>query len=97
MAFSTRDARRQSMSAELRDWCDGAGSEERRTLIFRLATTADVAAVTAGLRDVGAEIVSAGSEAVIANVRQADARRACRVPGVLRIDAPSRMKPSFGR
>ena len=52
MVFSTRDARRQTMSAELRDWCATGAPEDRRTLVLKLSPQADVdqlVAATSGM------------------------------------------------
>ena len=93
MAFSTKDARRQKMSAELRDWCAAGAPEDRRTLVLNLSPRADVDQLAARLRDLGAKIVSAGPAVTIANISCRAAHQASKLPGVVRIDLPTRMSP----
>jgi hypothetical protein len=97
MAFSTRNARRQTMSAELRDWCATGSPEEQRTLVLKLSPNADVERLTAELRGLGAEIVSAGPAATVASISCGAAKRASELPGVIQVDAPRRLRPALGK
>ncbi len=90
--FSTRDARPERMSAELADWCDQGTPEERRTLILRLDAMADPDRVSEALADLGVEVVSSGAAAIVGNVSCRTARAAVELPGVVRLDEPTRLQ-----
>lgn len=97
MAFNTRDAKRQAMSAEIRDWCATGAPAETRTLILKLAPHTDLAVLTVELRNLGGEIVSTGPAATIASLSCQAVPLASRLPGVLRIESPSRLSPKLDR
>lgn len=93
MAFSTRNAKRQTLSAELRDWCVTGAPDESRTLVLKLSHKADVDQVTAQLAALGVEIVSAGPAVTVANIRCGSLVKASELSGVLRIEVPARFAP----
>lgn len=96
MALNTKDAKRQPMSADVRDWCATGAPAETRTLVLRLAPSADVSLLSVELRNLGAEIVSAGPAATVASLTCRSVPQASRLPGVLRIESPSRLSPKLG-
>ena len=93
MAYSTRQAKRQIMSAELRDWCATAAPDESRTLVLKLSPQADVAQLSTQLRDLGAEVVSAGPAVTVANIACKTVERASKLPGVVEVDTPGMLFP----
>lgn len=93
MAFNTRSARPQTLSTELRDWCAVAAPEDCRTLVVRLLPHAEPEAVAVGLRALGAEIVSSGQGVLVATIAREAVLEASRLPGVVGIEAPSRLHP----
>jgi len=97
MAFSTRDARRQRMSAELRDWCRTGAPDERRTLVLKLAPGADLSQLATRLGDLGATLVSTGPAVTIAEVSCNAAGEAAELPGVVSADLPARLAPKDAR
>lgn len=96
MAFSTRQAKRRSMSAELRDWCATAKPEDSRTLVLKLSARADVEQLSTLLRDLGAEVVSAGPAVTVANIACQAVERASKLPGVVEIEMPGVLFPRSG-
>lgn len=93
MAFSTKSARRDPMSAELQDWCDSGDASERRTVVLTLSPTADPDTLRTRLEELGAEIVSAGPGATIATLPQTALSMIRNAPGIVRIEAPGRLSP----
>ena len=85
------------MSPEVRDWCATGAPAEKRTLLLKLTPTADLSVLTVELRNLGAEIVSAGPAATIASLARGSVSQASRLPGVLRIESPSRLQPKLQR
>ncbi len=90
--FSTKDARPERMSAELEDWCDQGAPEERRTLILRLDAMVDPDRITEELADLDIEVVSSGAAVIVGNVACRAARAASELPGVMRLDEPTRLQ-----
>ena len=97
MAFSTKGARRQTMSSELRDWVETGAAEDRRTLLLKLSPQADLDQLLVRLRDLGAEIVSSGPAATAANISCGALRQASELPGIVSIDVPARLSPKGAR
>lgn len=93
MTFSTRQAKRQILSAELRDWSATAAPGESRTMVLKLSPQVDVEALSTQLRDLGAEVVSAGPAVTVANVICNTLDRVSKLPGVVEIDAPQVLFP----
>ena len=96
MVFSTRQAKRQSLSAELRDWCKTAAPDEHRTLVLKLSPQADVTQLSTQLRDLGAEVVSAGPAVTVASISSKAVERASKLPGVVEIGMPGVLFPRHG-
>jgi len=93
MAFSTKNAKLQKLSAELRHWCATGAPDESRILVLKLSHNADVDLVTAQLAELGAEIVSAGPAVTVASISCESLIKASKLSGVIRIDVPARFAP----
>lgn len=91
-SFSTKNAKPKRMSAELEDWCDHGAPEEQRTVILRLDATADPDRVAEDLAQMDVEVVSSGAAVIVSNVARGAARSVSELPGVTRLDAPTRMQ-----
>lgn len=83
----------QAMPGDLAAWCTKAAPGECRTFVLKLAPTADVERLTAGLRAIGVEIVSAGPAATVVRMDGEAAQNACELDGVIAVEAPRRLFP----
>jgi hypothetical protein len=94
--FSTKNARRSGVSADLDRWLRMSDPDDKVTVIYRVPTFADPDAIASALSKVGVSSESIGKHAIVGTVAQKDFTQSLNVKGVLGVEMPSRLSTKTG-
>ena len=79
------------MAAPLRQWCQTAGADERRTAVLRPAAATDLTSASREIKEHGGEVQSAGEAAIIIVAAPSTLTALARLDWVRAIEEPRRM------
>ncbi len=87
--FSTKNARRSGVPADLERWLRLSEPDDKVTLIYRLPAFGDADVIADALGKAGVSQESVGKNAIVGTVAQKDLKHSLEVKGVLGVEMPS--------
>ena len=94
MVFSTRDARKSSMSLNLQDWCKEPDDGEKRTIIIRLFQSIDETKIVDQLEEIDSNELEFYNGVLVGQLSREAVVAIDELPGIISIQLPERLLPS---